>query len=254
MRNVREGDLMFGLNKRALPVHSEALTTGTHVTPAVGSHEAVASGAGVYLDLVAGLKKHVIDLQRDKRLWQAAALLALMAIAMMLPLRKREPYFLEVNSVTGSVAMSNRVVQELKVSDQNIAFFLRIWTARMVTINGTTLREGLPSAMRWARGAAANELDTWSEKDDRTVERITKTPGLTREILGVPNVSFNEDRNLAFIDFVWLEKINGIERERKRKLLTLEFGLVPPKSAESDPDNPLGMAISHFTIQDQTSK
>jgi hypothetical protein len=74
----------------------------------------------------------------------------------------------------------------------------------------------------------------------------------------VPNVSFNEDRNLAFIDLVWIEKVAGVERERRRKLVTLEFGLIPPKAAErsarDDADNPLGLAITHFTISEQVSK
>ena len=112
----------------------------------------------------------------------------------------------------------------------------------------------MPSAYRWTRAGAQIELDEWTEKTDKTAERIGKTPGLTRELLGRPSVAFNEDKNIAFVDFSWIEKVNGVERERKRKLLTLEFGMVPLKNADDDPDNPLGIAITHFTINDQVAK
>ncbi len=212
---------------------------------------------GVYLNLVSGLQAQVRDLRKDKWMWQLVGILALIGLVVMMPLKKTIPYFYEVDSSTGRVGISTRVVEELKVSDQNIAYFLRLWVARMLTINAATLKDGLPSAYKWTRGAAQTELDVWTDKEDRTAERIVKTPGLTRELLGKPNVSFNEDRTLAFVDVAYIEKVNGAERERRRKLLTLEFGLIMPKAgqrsaadAADDADNPLNLAITHFTISD----
>lgn len=209
---------------------------------------------GVYVDSMAGLKKQVVDLRRNNYVLTAIAAVCLIALVTALPLKKRIPYFFEVDTASGRVGLTNRVAEELKVSDKNVAFFMSLWTARVVTINAATLKDGLPSAYRWTRAGAQTELDEWTEKTDKTAERIAKTPGLTRDLLGRPTVSFNEDRNIAFIDFAWIEKVNGIERERKRKLLTLEFGTVPLKNADEDPDNPLGIAITHFTINDQVAR
>lgn len=222
-------------------------------TPAVATAEGL-SAKSVYLDLVQGLRVQVRDLRRDKAILVIVALLSLLCLAVALPLQKRIPYFFEVDSSTGRVALTNRVGQELKVTDTNISYFLRLWTARVVTINAGTLKEGLPSAYRWTRGAASRELDDWTTLVDKTTQRIVKSPGLTREIIGSPTVSFNEERNVAFIDFVWLEKVDGIERERKHKVLTLEFGLTPPRGAEEEADNPIGLAITHFTVNDLVSK
>jgi type IV secretory pathway component VirB8 len=221
----------------------------------------VATAAGVkakdvYVDLLAGLKKQVADLRRDKLFLQLIALVAVVGIVVLLPLHKRVPYFYEVDSSTGRVALTNKVANELKVSDSNISYFLRVWTARMVTINSGTLREGLPSAYKWTRGSASRELDDWTVNEDKTAERIARSPGLSRNILGSPTVSFNEERNIAFIDFVWIEKIDGVETKRQRKVLTLEFGLAPAKRSEQepeDPDNPLGIAITHITLNDLVS-
>jgi len=221
-----------------------------------GTPQAAHAGR-VYLDLVAGLKDRVQRLERDKTVLLIVCAMLAGALLLSMPFRKLVPYFYEVDSSTGRVSVSTRVVEDLKVSDRNIAYFLRLWTARLVTINAATLKEGLPSAYRWTRGGAQAELDNWTDNTDKTAQRIGKVPGLTREILGVPTVSFNEDRSIAFIDFVWVEKINGIESERRRKLLTVEFGVVSPKDrrgAPEDSDNPLGLAITHFTINDQVSQ
>jgi type IV secretion system protein TrbF len=221
--------------------------------PAAGTETGL-KATGVYIDLVAGLKQQVADLRRNNLILLSFLGLCLIGLVLAMPLRKRIPYFFEVDSSSGRVGLTNRVAEELKVSDKNVAYFMRLWVARLATINAATLKDGLPSAYRWTRASAQTELDEWTEKTDRTAERIAKTPGLTRELLGQPTVSFNEDRNIGFIDFSWIEKINGIETERKRKLLTLEFGLVPPKNADEDPDNPLGIAITHFTVNDQVTK
>ena len=164
--------------------------------PVTGTPEGL-TATGVYIDLVSGLKQQNTDLRRNNSLWQAVGVVAVVGLVMLFPLKKRVPYFFEVDSASGRVALTNRVAEELKVSDKNIAYFLRVWTARVIVINGATLKDGLPSAYRWTRGAAQAEMDAWTEKTDRTAERIVKTPSLTREMLGQPTVSFNEDRNIA---------------------------------------------------------
>lgn len=215
---------------------------------------------GIYLKLVAGLEAQVRDLRKDKRLWQAVGVVSWGCLLMYQPLKEYIPYFYETNIESGSIGISTRVAKELKVSDKNTAYFLRLWVARLITINAATLKEGLPSAYKWTRGAAQTELDEWVGKEDKTTERIVKTPGLTRDLLGIPNVSFNEERSVAFIDVTYAERINGVETERRRKLLTLEFGMAAPKAGRrtaadvaDDSDNPLSIAITHFTISEQMS-
>lgn len=223
--------------------------------PLAGTPEGL-SAAQVYLDLVQGLKARCVRLEQVNTALIALALCAVIGLVLLMPLKQRVPYFYEVDSGSGRIAVSTRVVEELKVSDKNIAYFLRLWAARLVTINAATLKEGLPSAYRWTRGSAQKELDQWTDSVDRTAERIGKTPGLTRDLLGIPTVSLNEDRNIGFVDLVWVEKVGGVETERKRKLLTIEFGIAAPKEGreQEDPDNPLGLAITHFTLNEQVAR
>jgi len=219
----------------------------------VGTPEGL-TATGVYLDLVNGLKDRIAKVERDKAVLLGLVAVLATGLVASLPLRKVVPFFYEVDSSTGRVSASSLVAQELRVSDRNVAYFLRLWVARLVTINAATLREGLPGAYRWTRGPAQAELDTWIERTDRTAQRIGRTPGLTREVIGLPTVSFNEGRTVAFVDFVWVEKVNGTETERKRKLLSIEFGLLSGAErggVSDDPDNPLGLLITHFTLNDQ---
>lgn len=220
--------------------------------PSVGTKEGV-KASHVYIDLVEGLKSQVKNLQRDRQWLMALSVILALGLLISMPLKKVVPHFYEVDSSSGRVTSVGQVAERLNITDRNIAYFLRLWTARVVVINGTTLRDGLPGAYRWVRQGATTELDNWIENIDRTAERIGKTPGLTREILGLPSVSFNSEKTVALIDFVLIEKVNGIEKERKRKLMTVEFGLIGDSTERSTADiddNPLGLLITHFTVQD----
>jgi len=229
-------------------------------TPSVGTPEGL-QAASVYINTLAALQDSVHRLARINRGLMLFVGLLICCLLVLLPFKKVVPFFYEVDASTGRVSASGKVAEELKVSDKNIAYFLRLWTARLVTINASTLKTGLPGAYRWTRSSAPAELDTWIEKTDQTANRIGRIPGLTREILGTPVVSFNADRSVAFIDFVWIERINGVETDRRRKLLTLEFGTVAENKSlgagqisTDDHDNPLGLVITHFTINDQDAK
>lgn len=228
--------------------------------PAAGTSEGLAA-AGVFVDIVSTLKAVNGRLERKNTILLCLTVLLSVALLVALPLKKVVPFFYEVDSSTGRVSASGKVAEELRLSDRNVAYFLRLWATRVVIINAATLKQGLPGAYRWTRGSAAAELDNWIDKVDQTAIRIGKTPGLTREILGTPVVSFNEDRSVAFIDFVSQEKVNGLETERRRKLMTVEFTTLADKSSplasqqlSDDQDNPLGLVITHFTINDQVSK
>lgn len=233
-----------------------------HKRPPVGTTEGLAA-AGVFVELITALKANNARLEKKNGVLMVMVGLLIVTLMFAMPFKKVVPFFYEVDSATGRVAASGKVADELKITDKNIGFFLRLWAARLVVINAATLKQGLPSAYKWTRGAAATELDNWVDKVDQTATRIGKIPGLSRELIGTPVVSFNEDRSVAFIDLVWAEKINGVETDRRRKLLTVEFGTVAENASlgakqvstsADDLDNPLGLVITHFTMNDQESK
>ena len=90
--------------------------------PAAGTESGL-KATGIYIDLVQGLKQQVTDLRRDKAIAWGVSGALLVAFLIAGPLHKRIPYFLEVDSSTGRIGLTNRVAEELKVSDKNTAYF-----------------------------------------------------------------------------------------------------------------------------------
>ena len=115
--------------------------------PATGTESGL-TATGIYVDLVKGLKQQVADLRKDKAIAWGVTGLLLLAFLIAGPLRQKIPYFIEVDSSTGRVGLSNRIAEKLTVSDKTQAYFLGLWTARVVTINAATLKDGLPKIGR----------------------------------------------------------------------------------------------------------
>lgn len=222
-------------------------------SPSVNTPEGL-KASKVYADLVAGLQAENANLRAtNRRTWLISAVLTGGFIGMAFT-RKRVPYFLEVDGTTGRVAASNRTAEEFKPKENNISYFIREWVYLVILMNASTLKESLPKAITWTRGAATNELDDWILNVDKTASRMSTTSGLSREIVGTPTVSYNESGKVAFVDVIWLERVNGVEIRRQRKLLTLEFGFVEDMAVDIQAKNPLGLAITHFTISDQITR
>jgi type IV secretory pathway TrbF-like protein len=222
-------------------------------SPAVNTPEGI-KASKVYADLVAGLQAENAHLRAtNRRTWLVSAVLAGGFVGLALT-RKRIPYFLEVDGSTGRVSASNRVAEEFKPKEANITYFIRKWVYWVILMNAST-KDNQVKAITWTRGAATNELDDWVLNIDKTQARMATTAGLSREIVGLPTVAYNESGKVAFVDVTWIERINGLETRRQRKLLTIEFGLLDG-DLTNDPlgENPIGFVITHFTISDQITR
>ena len=66
--------------------------------PSTGTSDGLKASA-VYVDLVSGLKKQVLDLRRNNYILAAIAAICLSSLILSLPLKKRVPYFFEVDTV-----------------------------------------------------------------------------------------------------------------------------------------------------------
>lgn len=221
--------------------------------PAVNTPEGV-HAQGIYVDVVAGLRAENRHLKTtNRRSWLLSLMLGAGLVGMALT-KKSKPYFLEVDPTTGKVSATNRVAEEFKPKDVHTAYFIREWINWVFLMNAST-KSNLTKAYGWTKGSATNELDDWALTHDKTAARMATVPGLSREISGLPTVSFNEAGKVAFIDVVLVERNNGIESRRQRKLVTLEFVLMGSEAPASQlADNPLGLVITHFTIADQVTQ
>jgi hypothetical protein len=69
-------------------------------TVASGTPEGL-TATGVYVNMVEGLRQQARDLRRNNTLLLGICLILAVALLLVLPLRKRIPYFYEVDSATG---------------------------------------------------------------------------------------------------------------------------------------------------------
>jgi hypothetical protein len=169
------------------------------------------------------------------------------ALSMLIPLHDKVPYLAEINEDDGKLRESAKFkpLTNEGVKQRQLEYFLKLWVRWVIPINSQT-NSNLPKAAGWVRGAAAHELNDWLEKIDRPAERQIKEPNLTREIHKMV-VTYGQGRT-AFIHLELIERNAGIETRRIKKLLQLDFELLP--EAVTD-DNPIGLSPVHFTVADE---
>lgn len=178
----------------------------------------------------------------------AVVLFQAIGISQLIPLHERIPFIAEFDENDGRLKQDERfkVVGVENVKQKQIDFFARRWARCLWTID-SQLRVNLDTCGRWVRGAAANELlDFYSI--DRAVERLTKEPTLTREFVRKPVITYGQGKTL-FMHFELVEKNNGVEIRRTKKIMQIDYALVPELA--DDDENPIGFVITHFTSAEQ---
>lgn len=194
---------------------------------------------------------------RENRAWIVAfsmlviAVCEAMVIYRMLPLKERVPYVMEVDAITGRIEIADRVLTKLNVTQQNVDYFLRLWTTRKESLNATTLTD-IPKALAWTRGDAVKAFEDWVDKA-KPAESLAKDPGTIREVQH-QTIGYINDGKVALVRYNLIERRNGVEVSRVPKLLTATVALVPPPpDSKEERDNPIGLVISQFSISTEGS-
>lgn len=173
------------------------------------------------------------------------------SINMLLPLKERVPYFVESDSVTGRVVKTDKAARQFKPSEVNIRYFISQWVQDALTIDVRTKEYLIPSAYLKTRGQAKNELRDWLIKD-KTLERLSDSPMLKRS---VHIVSKSEVTDGVMLVRVELEERDGSNAQPRiiRKVITIQYVLLPSEKEEDLDGNPIGFFITHFVINDENS-
>lgn len=180
------------------------------------------------------------------------------ALARLIPLHAPKPYFLEVErdadgQPTGRVERSNRVASEFNPTEANKRYFLKQWLTWTMSISPKLSKDvWLPKASSWTRGKATNQLDDWVNNKEKVGERIEREKTLTREFRSA-SISFI-DSSVAIANVTLVERINGVPKNPVRKIVTIEHALVPLESEDQEYENPIGLAITGFVVNDDMEK
>lgn len=182
------------------------------------------------------------------------ALIEGIALYQLVPLKQQTPYFVEWDSRSGAVWISDRVAERFTPETANKTFFLRQWATWLLTIKpnpSDSIDVDIPRATRWTIGTATDQVTNYFSKVDPIGVRIADQQGLTREVTE-NSTTYSVDGKQAYMLLTLQERVNGKEfGEPKTKLLTIRFLLSTDKQAiDEQRSNPLGVKIEWWTLTD----
>lgn len=217
--------------------------------PATGALEADHSG-----DTKRYAEAFVLPRLREARMTLIAfvalivAVLEAGALILLRPMHERVPYIAEFTE-DGGIRRDERfqmLEAQGAVKQPQLNYFVKLWVRRLFTID-SMLSGNLERLAPWVRGAAANELVDWLSRLDRPVAKRSGQPDLTREVSKLV-ISYGSGR-VIFVHVDLTEKLSGVETARYKKLLQIEYSLLP-ELVDEEAGNPIGLAITHFTVAD----
>ena len=182
------------------------------------------------------------------------ALIEGIALYQLVPLKQQTPYFVEWDSRSGAVWISDRVAERFTPETANKTFFLRQWATWLLTIKpnpSDSIDVDIPKATRWTIGTATDQVTNYFSKVDPIGVRIADQQGLTREVTE-NSTTYSVDGKQAYMLLTLQERVNGKEfGEPKTKLLTMRFLLSTDKQGiDEQRSNPLGVKIEWWTLTD----
>jgi type IV secretory pathway component VirB8 len=168
---------------------------------------------------------------------------ALVALAMMLPLKSVVPVLVERDSSSGTVRASSVNTSSYQPSQNDLKYFLGRYVTWTYTIHRLSTEADLELArQQFTRGKAVTQFDSYVERE-RPIARLRVDPGYTRRV-EIGSVSIFKDG--AVVKFTAIDQASG-EREarRSRMIATLQFSLNPPTDDERlILANPAGLYIT----------
>lgn len=180
-------------------------------------------------------------------LFGLVAMVAVITVASMLPLKERIPYFVEVETTTGKVAAApDRSASAFKPDERNIRYFMNQWVINFLTIDSRTREYSLPASYVFLKGTARDKWAQFIDDQDKTIKRMIENPSLRRDVK-IVSISFVGD-GVALIRL----KVNETGwTTPKSKALTVFYTIAPPSAEDKILINPIGFYITDFTINDE---
>lgn len=179
----------------------------------------------------------------------AGAIIAMSGVVwVMMPLKTVVPYVIKVNEANGHVTAEPLAAQQYTPDKREKQYFLGQWVIKMQTIDRFMSERYLSEAYSFTRDKATNEFNDWFN-EEKPLAQIVQDPSLTRQVK-VRSISFVND-NAALVRFTTERRTMGARDPAVTNLLiTIHFEVVTPKTEKEIFDNPIGIFITHFSINE----
>ncbi|MHB0990152.1 MAG: VirB8/TrbF family protein [Burkholderiales bacterium] len=173
------------------------------------------------------------------------------ALAALMPLKERIPYFVTADKDTGLVQVSTLAAKQFSPNEQNIKYFAAKFVRELLTIDPyRTRNEFLPSAKTVVLSKAKTQVENFLTVDN-TLERMDKDPSLARNVT-LQRITILPSAENVITAIVKLTTISGNRiATTVTKAITLHYVLEPVKSDEEALRNPIGFYVTQFTIDEE---
>ncbi len=170
-----------------------------------------------------------------------------MALAFLMPLKRVVPYIVRVAD-NGAVALSPASAQEYVPRQPERAYFLARWVSNLLALDAYLTERQLTEAYAQTRGLASPEFIDWL-KQNRPLERLRKEPSLVQTV-AINTVTPLQDEVVQVRVRCELRSLS-LAPEVRRFQVTLRYILVPPVTEAEIIKNPIGLFVTHFTVNEE---
>ena len=176
--------------------------------------------------------------------------MAIYAISVMMPLKTVVPYQIHIDKHTGDTRATPINSAKFVVDEKQKKFFLARWVTKTLSLDPYTTESDIKEAYTFVRGKAVDEYRELMAKL-QPMTRLGKDKTLTRTIT-INSTNFIADGS-ALVRIEAEERSAGIPSIKKRYVLNMHFEVVPPTTEKEIYENPNGIFVTHFAIQEETN-
>lgn len=180
-------------------------------------------------------------------LFGCAFIALVIALIQMMPLNRVEPYVVQVDKITGETSATRSAAQAYKPGDREKQYFIVRYVRGLLEIDKNTVALSLAEVYRNSRGKALDEFTDFVRASKPIVRARTEVD-LVRNVDIKSYSLLNEQSAIVRVETVE----RGLNRATIRKafVVTLHFAIDPPKTEKEIMENPIGLFVTHFAINE----
>ena len=193
----------------------------------------------------------IVDKNRFAVLFGISLLLnvaAILALAGLTPLKTVVPVIVRTAD-TGRVVSVEQSTTEFKPGEAEIKYWIGQFTTKLMTLDPTMTKRNLQDVYNVSTNKAVHELNDYMAKW-QPLTALGVDPSLTRNVQIVTMQRYNNE-DVYMVRFVTEARSGTQTSIKKTWLLTIHFMVVPPKEDRDALVNPLGLYVTHFTLNEE---
>lgn len=166
----------------------------------------------------------------------------------VLPLKKIETHVIEVNRTTGEVRSGGIAAKSYEPGDPEKTYWLAKFASNLLEIDPRRdiTEDRIQTAMSLVRGKAAVQATEYLRKTT-PLKTVMEDPNFSRRV-NVRAINFIRGTQTATVQIRVIDQTIGRPAESKNYIVRCDYAFVTPSDSKAIMDNPLGMFVIDFSI------